>query len=246
MSDKITSYGVYSFGVALERLEAEVDSPSLCLIEDIQPEVRKISRLRDVSGFREISMEAERWKQRLENNRSGLLLADECKDLRSFVERWRTRFEDGLKRLKVLSPDTSRLDSERLVGGVEEFVEEGIFEGLEDEKRDLNEACWGVLTGSYTSAEFIALRSVESLLRKWYESETGNTVEKGTWGSVLDELSNEFSGEGRPKELRLLGYLKERRNEVAHPERHSDRNDAETTLMQVLNLSRDLAGEIES
>jgi len=61
-------------------------------------------------------------------------------------------------------------------------------------------------------------------------------LEHKTWGAVLDKLTLEYDEKNRPKEISLLGYLKRRRDEVAHPDRVSALAEAEATLMNVCSL----------
>ncbi|GAI00235.1 unnamed protein product, partial [marine sediment metagenome] len=68
------------------------------------------------------------------------------------------------------------------------------------------------------------------MLKKWYEKKTGKKLGRTTWGQVLEKLNDAFpKQEERPKELLLLDYLRERRNEIAHPEAVSNSVQASTT-----------------
>ena len=133
-------------------------------------------------------------------------------------------------------------DSKRLIAGVQSLLDEESLNMLtEMEKLDLNETCGCMLVASYTSAEFICLRVAESLLRRWYEKkEPGKVLEGKTWGYVLDEFSKLFPEKGRPDEVKVLGLLKNRRNEVAHPEKISKLQDARATLANVESLIESL------
>ena len=83
------------------------------------------------------------------------------------------------------------------------------------------------------------MSAAESLLKKWYEKKKDIKLGRTTWGQVLEKLNEEFPNEReRPKELLLLDYLRERRNEIAHPEAVSDSIQASTTFLNVINLCK--------
>ena len=87
----------------------------------------------------------------------------------------------------------------------------------------------------------MALRISESLLKKWYEKKIGKKLGRTTWGQVLEKLNEEYPNEKeRPKELLLLDYLRERRNEIAHPGAVSNSVQASTTFFNVISLCQTL------
>ncbi len=104
---------------------------------------------------------------------------------------------------------------------------------------DLDEACRCILVGSPTAGEFIALRAIESVLRRWYgtnDSTKLSQVENKPWGSVIDLISKEYGDKKPPPELAALGSPKLRRVEVAHPDKISSTADAESTLLMAFAL----------
>ncbi len=90
----------------------------------------------------------------------------------------------------------------------------------------------------------LSLRAVEHCLREWYEYEN-EPIESASWGHVLDLLMEEFVTDEKkndtvltqlsdlPPVLTNLYYLKEKRNEVNHPEESPDGQEARQTLMIV-------------
>ena len=59
------------------------------------------------------------------------------------------------------------------------------------------------------------------------------------WGEILDELNEIYPKKsGRPKELLLLDYLRERRNEIAHPDAISNPEAATATFLNVITVCK--------
>lgn len=159
--------------------------------------------------------------------------------LRSMVSRWRGRL-DVVSQRWVLSMPRAHLDASRLQDGIKAFLNDEECSALNSlEQQGLDEAASCLLFNNFTSAEFIALRSVESLLRRWYEKKTGNKLEQEKWGEILEELNNLYPKKSeRPKELSLLGYLRGRRNEIAHPEVISNPEEATSTFLNVIAVCK--------
>lgn len=163
--------------------------------------------------------------------------ADDKDTLRDVRSRWDALARERLQDLYLVTP-ISKIDPKHLMKGISGFLSQEYLSFLERiEAIDLNEACSCILVGSATAAEHIALRAAESLLRRWYEHKTGEVMKYKTWGKVLDKLVKVYPEENkRPKEIAFLSYLKQRRDEVAHPDRVSSLTEAETTLMNVCCL----------
>lgn len=166
--------------------------------------------------------------------------------LEAALSRWEGRLQEISKRW-LLSCPQAHIEVQKLVDGMRAFLDKEELRVLEPlEQQGLNEAASCLLHNDFTSAEFIALRSVESLLRRWYEKRTGNKLERAGWGEVLEELNNQFPKEKRPKELSLLDYLRERRNEIAHPEAISEPEEATATFLNVIAVCKSISGELFS
>jgi hypothetical protein len=129
--------------------------------------------------------------------------------------------------------------------GPQAFLSVELGEKYDSTHRELGEACSNLLVGTYTSAEFMALRSIEGLLRQWYESVSDGEIEEHpNWHNVFGALEKsenveEFEG------MHSLDILRERRKEVAHPDRHSTMRDAETRLNQAFELTEKIVEKIE-
>lgn len=161
--------------------------------------------------------------------------------LKSLINTWEGRLQETIKHWILSYPET-HITASKLTTGTSAFLSYSEFSALEPlDRQSLDEAASSLLFNNFTSAEFVALRTAESLLKKWYEKKTGNTLGRTTWGQVLEKLAKDFPNEKeRPKELLLLDYLRERRNEIAHPEAVSDSVQASTTFLNVISLFKSL------
>lgn len=236
---RLNALGVYLLGYDLERLEWAIATVNDCI--ELASYFGNLRGYEEVDSFEDIGREAKSFHDTL----SGLKeesLGEIKNTLRDIRARWHTLARERLQDFYLVTP-SSRIDPRCLMKGIKGSVGEEHLALLEPiEISDLNEACMCILVGSATAAEHIALRAAESLLRRWYEHQTGRKLKRATWGTVLDELVQEYPEKNRPKEIALLGYLKQRRDEVAHPERVSSLMEAEATLLNVCSL----VGGIES
>jgi hypothetical protein len=160
--------------------------------------------------------------------------------LMSTLARWEGRLQE-ISRDWILSYPETHINISKLSKGPVAFLSKEECIKLEPlEIYELVEATSSLLQNNFTSAEFMALRTAESLLKKWYEKRTGKKLGRTTWGQVLDKLNKEFPEQERPKELHLLDYLRERRNEIAHSGAVSNSVAASTTFLNVISLYKSL------
>jgi len=232
---QFTALGVYLIGYDLERLEWAINAqqiPSL-LATFFEP----FRFYEQVHSFEDIGIAAKTNHDMLLNYAEATVLEETRNKLRDLTTRWDAVIRDRLQNLYLVTP-TSKIDPKKLIGGIKEFLSEELVSFLEKiEVTDLTEGTSCILVGSATAAEHITLRAAESILRRWYYYKTGTKLEYKAWGRVLDKLSEEYPDEAkRPKEIAVLGYLKLRRDEVAHPERISTLTEAESTLLTVCSL----------
>ncbi|MFC2048495.1 hypothetical protein ACFLSK_03595 [Chloroflexota bacterium] len=232
---RFTVFGIYLLGNELVRLEwalATVKEP--VRLASFIESFRMYER---VQSFEDIGAEAKTYHDMLSSDRKPEVSEETKNTLRGVKTRWDILIRERLQGLYLATP-MSNLDAKKLIGGIEEFLSAQLFSFLEDiEVADLTEACSCILIGSATAAEHIALRAAESILRRWHECKSGKVLRYKAWGTVLDKLVQEYPNEAnRPKEITLLGYLKHRRDEVAHPERISSLAEAEATLITICSL----------
>ncbi len=140
----------------------------------------------------------------------------------------------------VFCVSTASLDSARLMDGIASFLDREELSILEPKERQgLDESAGCLLHNSFTSAEFIALRTVESLLRRWYKNKTDKDLKRQRWGDILNELNDIYPKVSeRPKELSLLDYLRLRRNEIDHPEAVSTPDEASATFLNTISVCK--------
>ncbi|MBI4181228.1 MAG: hypothetical protein HY528_04785 [Chloroflexi bacterium] len=104
------------------------------------------------------------------------------------------------------------------------------------ETNSFNEAAWDVGNKTYTSAEFMAMRALESVCRRLYEKTTGKEASQG-WGKVIDELAD--TGLFKPY-VGIMGYFKDVRNRLAHPDGISSEHEAKSSYMMAVRLVKEL------
>jgi hypothetical protein len=169
---------------------------------------------------------------------------EHCYILRPVVGKWRGHIEMVLKEWILCRPQV-HIDIGKLIKGARSFLSDGEWNILIPlEQEGLNEATQCLLFSNFTSAEFMALRTVESLLRRWYEKHTNKSIGDITFGQVLNKLDKEFPEPNRPKEISPLYNLKERRNAIAHPEVISNEEEATMTFMLVIRQCKLLKNKL--
>lgn len=208
-----------------------------------------LSKLKDTKNFEFIGEETETFVAELGDKYkyivNAYLESQEREMLKSAVATWEGRLQE-ISRHWILSYPETHIEASKLNKGAKAFLKADEFTALELlEIQSLNEAASSLLFNNFISAEFMALRTAESLLKRWYERRTGNKLGRTTWGQVLDKLNQEYPKEDRPKELHLLDYLRERRNEIAHPEATSSSEEASTTFFNVISLWKNLYSKLK-
>jgi len=204
-----------------------------------------------VAGFR-VDLEEE-----YDDPGSGLSNADSQK-LQQKAVTWANLLQESFKDEKrIPASKTGLLDTTKLVEEPEKLLSPYVWNWLDDTaKTDIEEACRSIAVGCPTGCVFLSLRAVEHSLRRWYESRY-EKIESTAWGAVLDELMEEYAAEEKkndtvlsqlselPPVLTNLYYLKEKRNEVGHPDHSPDEQEARRTLMIVAGTITDVYSELE-
>lgn len=167
-----------------------------------------------------------------------------CFILQPVVGKWRGHIEMVLKDWILCRPE-AHIDIGKLSKGARSFLADEEWNMLIPlEQEGLNEATQCLLFNNFTSAEFMALRTVESLLRRWYEKHTNKSIDDATFGQVLNKLDKEFPEPTRPREISPLYNLKERRNAIAHPKVISNEEEATMTFMLVIRQCKLLKNKL--
>ena len=239
----IMPHQLFTIGKSIGELKNEL-TQSIVRYTQVASPLVLLSLLKDTKSVESIGKEADRWWNDLikkySSQENACLDSEDHESLKFIVVRWEERFREIYKNWILSYPDT-HIDIGKLREGAKAFLGDNEFGMLEPlEEQSLKEAASSLLFANFTSAEFMALRTAESLLKKWYEKTTNRKLGRTTWGEVLDKLNEEFPEKERPKELLLLDYLRERRNEIAHPGALSNSVQASTTFFNVISLCQAL------
>ena len=242
----VTPYSLFVIGEWLGEIKNELAKGTTCY-EPISGPLVGLSIIKDAEKFEFIGKEADSlWHEfykKYYSQENACLDSKDIENLKRTITRWEGRFQEISKNWILSYPDT-HIDAGKLGQGPKTFLTDDEFNTLEPlEEQGLSEATSSLLFSNFTSAEFMSLRTAESLLKKWYEKQTDKKLGRTTWGQVLDKINEEFPKEKRPKELILLDYLRERRNEIAHPGAVSNSVAASTTFLNVISLCKSLYSE---
>ncbi|WP_152419855.1 hypothetical protein [Natrialba hulunbeirensis] len=158
---------------------------------------------------------------------------------------WNMVLADIKRQQMIPTADPGLLNQQVLIEEPERIFSSGVWNWLDERpKADIEEAAKTLVVGCSTSSVILSLRAVEHCLREWYEYEN-ESLEQAAWGQILDMLMQEFAEDEKkndtvltqlsdlPPVLTNLYYLKEKRNEVNHPDESPDLHEARQTLMIV-------------
>lgn len=248
MEDKITQkpFDLYLLGQWIRYLaESMAGSPKW---PDVKITLDKLTQFKEMGNLSFVGVEAEQIKKLLGSKYwkdDDYLEFQDRVQLQTELSKWEGRIQEILKQW-VLSFPQAHIDVGKLTAGSKSFLEDEEWNVLESlEQQGLDEAASCLLFNNFTSAEFIALRTAESLLRRWYEKKTDKKLERQMWGEILDELNELYPKKSeRPKELSLLDYLRGRRNEIAHPEAISNPEQATATFFNVIAVCKAVKTEL--
>lgn len=169
---------------------------------------------------------------------------------------WVNLLSQELKNQKSIPiSDAGVLNIESLVESPKSLFGEKVWQWLDQKPQaDIEESCRALAVECPTASVMLSLRAVEHCLRRWYEQEN-QPLDRGGWGQVLDQLMEEHASEEKrndtvltqlsdlPPVLSNLYYLKEKRNEVNHPERSPTIQEARRTLIIVSSTISDIYDE---
>lgn len=209
-----------------------------------------LTELKNIQNFSNIGEEAEGWESHTRENHeesafySLALSQEEQNELSDDVGNWLFEYKREIGDMVAVTSEAD-LPTSKLSQGPEAFLTIQLEGRYDSEYKDMQEACKNLLCGTYTSAEIMSLRTIESLLRKWYKNEKGEDPEDMDWHDVFGALEasedvEEFQG------MDYLDLLRERRNKVAHPDVHSVRREAELTLQRTFDIIEKIINIIET
>ena len=216
----------------IERLEkSELDKP---IITDIKRERERL--VEEYGPFKDERIEIEDPERQTLYEATGTWL----NTLKELLE--------SEKRIRI--QETSVVDTEQLNNKPASlFGNPIVWDSLSrHSQNDLEEACQAVGLGLPTASMAVSLRVVERRLREWHGilKESEDDVDR-TFGQLVSEIGDHFDSNNQdpPEIWHHLKYLKERRDQVSHPDRIPDIQEAESTLMMVRETLTDLHYRIE-
>jgi hypothetical protein len=240
----VTPYWLFMIGEWFGEIKNELNKSSICY-KSISGHLVGLSIIKDAEKFEFVGKEANslwnKFYDKYHSQENAYLDSEDVEDLKRTITRWEGRLQESSKNWILSFPDT-HIDAGKLGEGPKSFLRDDEFEKLKlVDIKSLYEATSSLLFANFISTEFMALRTAENLLKNWYEKKTGKKLGKTTWGQVLEQLNEIYPKKAeRPKELLLLDYLRERRNEIAHPEAQSNSVSASTTFLNVISLCKSL------
>lgn len=182
--------------------------------------------------------------------------SDDAERLEKKIVAWEHLLRADLEReQRVPAGDTGLLEVEGLLNSPEKLFSNEVWRWLDTgPKSDIREACVTLSVDCPTSSVILSLRALEHCLRVWYNEEMEEELQRG-WGKVIGQLIDEFLSDSSsndvmeqlgelPPVLSNIYYLKEKRNEVNHPEKSPNSQEARRTLMIVAATITDIHREI--
>lgn len=248
MTKQIDVSSIYDLGVWLGYFEG-ILLPEKSKWGDVKETLQNLSPYKSIESLEFIGNDAQSELYRLaQTYRSAKTrqLSDADRDrLDKLIPKWQGRLEEVKKKWIMKYPRTT-LDISKLCAGAHSFFEDKEWAALNElEQQGLNEAAACLLANNYTASEFMAVRTVESVLRRWYESKTGKTTEQQA--AIFNIIDREYpENEKRPKEIHQVFYFKHRRNAIAHPDMISNSEDASVTFTHSVETCRYMVNLIDS
>lgn len=246
MTEKQTpdAYDIYTLGLWIAKLDDSVEDGSWGMVKTC---LQSLAHYKNIRSLEFVGSDAD--KKCKEYAKDYSKDVDAVKPihrelLKGCVRWWQGRVDEVSKGWVLHHPEVE-IDINRLKVGAPSFMSYEEWQSLSLlERGALDETIASLLSNTFTAAEFMALRLAESLLRRWYTQRTGKESGQLKWFGILDELNEEYPKGKRPKELSLLDYLRERRNEIAHPEVISQSYEAVATFFNVITLFRGIRTEL--
>ncbi len=171
MSKQLNASSIYELGIWLGFLEGILTSEKT-VWKNIRETLQFLSTYKTVSSLEFIGNESQAELLSLAKiykySYSRQMTDNDKETLNSLVHNWHGRLAEIQKRWLIRTPKTA-LDINKLCSGAKSFFEDSKWESLTElERKGLDEAVACLLANNYTASEFMALRSVESVLRRWY------------------------------------------------------------------------------
>ena len=185
------------------------------------------------------------------------LSPEDAEELERKAMTWSSLLEEDLKEeQRIPATDTGVMEVEKLLNSPESLFSQPVWNWLHERPRsDITEACQTIVVGSTTASVMLSLRAAEHCLRVWHKEKTGESLD-AAWGRVLEKLIQEYLDDDEdnrslqqqlsdlPTVLSNLYYLKEKRNEVNHPDKSPTASEAMQSLMLVVSTITEIYNEL--
>lgn len=233
-----------------------IKSPDKDHVLEVISTIHQILSSRDIETI--VEEQIESYRGNLESSGEPKLSPSELENLEKKAITWSHLLDRELKNEKrIPAAEAGLLDIDGLIETPEKLFPGQVWDWLDDRPQsDLKEACKTLAVDCPTASVMLSLRAVEHCLTEWYEEEN-EELERAAWGSVLDLLMEEYAEEEKkndtvltqlsdlPPVLTTLYHLKEKRNEVSHPEKSPNPMEARRTLMIVASTISEIFEEVQ-
>ncbi len=184
---------------------------------------------------RGIKKEIEYLKDNYTEEKSFLTLID-AEKIDGKVISWKELVMDELEKIVVFRAVADGiLNSNRLCEGAKIFFQNKIWRKLPKIiKDDLEESTKCLITESWTASGLMSMRALESGVKKYYTKITGISADGKTFGAMLGELRNNSNADS--KLIGYLDFLKDIRNDLAHPNNRIKQSDAEQVFQHTIQV----------
>lgn len=250
-TDQLTLSDAFDLGLALQRVQWQLfQEPE---ISDI---VRRLQNIQngiaerdfDTSIQDEIEQVIDKLTEKMKEEDVEELSDDAVNNLYDVCDQWMKVIRQELAyETRIPISRKGFFDVEKAIEAPEDLFDQEVWDWMPERPRDdIRQACRALAVHCPTASVFLALRAVEDRLREWYQEETGGDIEGKSWGRVLDKFEEEYQedDEDLPPLLSHLGYLKDKRNEVSHPEKSPSWKEAERTIYRVEGTISEIYEEI--
>lgn len=157
-------------------------------------------------------------------------------ELQDIAKLWFDRVQSEISEIVVFRAYTEgRLNPKKLCDGAKTFFQPKVWKKLPKiVKEDLEETAKCLLTQSWTASGLMSMRALESGVRKYYTEITGNSGDDKTFGQMTSELRNNQDADS--KLIGYLDYLKDTRNDLAHPNIRINQFEAEQAFQHTIQI----------
>ena len=156
--------------------------------------------------------------------------------LRDYSRIWSDRISVELANTVVFRAFTDgRLNANKLCEGAKSFFQLKIWRKFSKIiKDDFEESAKCLLTQSWTASGLMSMRALESGVRKYYTDITNISGDDKTYGQMTGELRKNPNADSRL--IGYLDYLKDIRNDLAHPNIRINQFEAEQAFQHTIQI----------